>query len=87
MGQAFYYFLDGYSGYNQIEVTLEDQDKTTFACLIGTYAYKQMPFGLCNASTTFQRGMISIFSNMVEKIFDVFMDDFLIYEDTYESCL
>ena len=48
-GRAFYCFLDGYSGYNQIEVALEDQDKTTFTYPFGTYAYWRMPFGLCNA--------------------------------------
>ena len=86
-GRAFYCFLDGYSGYNQIEVALEDQDKTTFTCPFGTYAYRRMPFGLCNAPATFQRCMISIFSDMVEKILEVFMDDFSIYGDTYDSCL
>lgn len=46
-GRAFYCFLDGYSGYNHIEVALEDQEKTTFTCPYGTYAYRRMPFGLC----------------------------------------
>ncbi|GFZ02210.1 hypothetical protein Acr_15g0008180 [Actinidia rufa] len=81
-GRAYYYFLDGYSGYNQIEVALEDQDKTTFTCPFGTYAYRRMPFSLCNAPATFQRCMISIFSDMVEKILEVFMDDFSVYGDT-----
>ena len=70
-GRAFYCFLDGYSGYNQIKVALEDQDKTTFTCPFGTYAYRRMPFGLCNALATFQRCMISIFSDMVENILEV----------------
>ena len=38
-GHAFYCFLDGYSGYNQIEIALEDQEKTTFTCPFGTFAY------------------------------------------------
>ncbi|GFZ12049.1 hypothetical protein Acr_23g0004340 [Actinidia rufa] len=86
-GQAFYYFLDDYFGYNQIEVALKDQDKTTFTCPLGTYAYRRMPFGLCNSPATFQRCMISIFSDMVEKILEVFMDDFSVYGDMFESCL
>ena len=62
----FYCFLDGYSGYFQIEIDVEDQEKTTFTCPFGTYAYIRMPFGLCNAPATFQRCMLSIFSDMVE---------------------
>jgi hypothetical protein len=65
-GHEYYYFLDGYSGYNQVPVDPEDQEKTTFTCLFGTFAYRRMPFGLCNAPATFQRCMINIFSNMVE---------------------
>ena len=65
-GHEFYCFLDGYSSYNQIEITLEDQEKTTFTCPFDTFAYRRMPFGLCNAPTMFQRCMLSIFSDMVE---------------------
>ncbi|KAL6310796.1 hypothetical protein AAG906_017373 [Vitis piasezkii] len=63
-GHPFYCFLDGYSGYFQIEIDLEDQEKTTFTCPFGTFAYRRMPFGLCNAPATFQRCMLSIFSDM-----------------------
>ena len=63
---SFYYFLDGYSRYFQIEIDVEDKGKTTFTCPFGTYAYRRMPFGLCNAPVTFQRCMLSIFSDMVE---------------------
>ncbi|RVW30849.1 Transposon Ty3-I Gag-Pol polyprotein [Vitis vinifera] len=75
----FYCFLDGYSGYFQIEIDVEDQEKTTFTCPFGTYAYRRMSFGLCNAPATFQRCMLSIFSDMVERIMEVFMDDITIY--------
>jgi hypothetical protein len=51
--KSFYFFLDGYNGYNQIVITLEDQEKTTFTSPFGTYAYRRMHFGLCNAPTTF----------------------------------
>ena len=78
-GHPFYCFLDGYSGYFQIEIAPEDQEKTTFTCPFGTYAYRRMPFGLCNAPTTFQRCMLSMFSNMVEHIMELYMDDITIY--------
>ena len=52
-GHDFYCCLDGYSGYMQVPVALEDQEKTTFTCPYGTFAYKRMPFGLCNAPATF----------------------------------
>ncbi|RVW67069.1 Retrovirus-related Pol polyprotein from transposon opus [Vitis vinifera] len=82
-GHHFYCFLDGYSGYFQIEIDVEDQEKTTFTCPFGTYAYRRMPFGLCNAPATFQRCMLSIFSDMVERIMEVFMDDITIYGGFY----
>ena len=67
-GHAFYYFLDGYSRYNQIAIALEDQEKTTFTCPYGTFAYRRMPFGLCNAPTIFQRCMMAKFADLVEEI-------------------
>ena len=71
--------MDGYSGYNQIAVDPRDQEKMTFTCLFGVFDYKRMPFGLCNAPATFQRCMLAIFSYMVEKSIEVFMDDFLVF--------
>ncbi|RVW58452.1 Retrovirus-related Pol polyprotein from transposon 17.6 [Vitis vinifera] len=86
-GHPFYCFLDGYSGYFQIEIDVEDQEKTTFTCPFSTYAYRQMSFGLCNAPATFQRCMLSIFSDMVERIMEVFMDDITVYGTSFEDCL
>ena len=83
----FYYFLVGYSGYFQIEITPEDQEKTTFSCPFGTYAYRRMPFCLCNAPATFQRCMLSMFSDMVERIMEVYMDDITIYGGDFEECM
>ena len=51
--QRFYYFLDGYSGYFQMKIVAEDKENTTFTCPFGTYAYRRMPFGLCNDPATF----------------------------------
>ncbi|RVW18382.1 Retrovirus-related Pol polyprotein from transposon 297 [Vitis vinifera] len=86
-GHPFYCFLDGCSGYFQIEIDVEDQEKTTFTCPFRTYAYRRMLFGLCNAPVTFQRCMLSIFSDMVECIMEVFMDDITIYGSTFDECL
>jgi len=86
-GQAFYCFLDGYSGYNQITVAPEDQEHTAFTCPFGIFAYRRMPFGLCNASATFQRCMLSIFSDMIEKNIEVFMDDFSVFGKSFDQCL
>nr|GEZ71665.1 reverse transcriptase domain-containing protein [Tanacetum cinerariifolium] len=54
-GNEYYCFLDGFSEYFQIPIDPKDQEKTMFICLYGTFAYKRMPFGLCNALGTFQR--------------------------------
>jgi len=86
-GHSFYCFLDGYSGYNQISIAFEDQEKTTFTCPFGTYAFRCMPFGLCNAPTTFQHCMISIFSDLVEHSFKIFMDDFSMFRSSFDDCL
>ncbi|CAA7052849.1 unnamed protein product [Microthlaspi erraticum] len=75
----YYCFLDGYSGFFQIPIHPDDQEKTTFTCPYGTYAYRRMPFGLCNAPATFQRCMMSIFTDLIEEIMEVFMDDFSVY--------
>jgi hypothetical protein len=86
-GQSFYCFLDGYSGYNQVAVDPADQGKTTFTCPFGTFPYRRMPFGLCNAPATFQRCMMAIFSDMVENYLEVFMDDFSVFGESFEICL
>ena len=84
---SYYCFLDGYSSYNQITTELADQEKMTFTCPYGTYAFRRMPFGLCNAPATFQRCMMAIFLDMVEKNLEVFMDDFSLFGDTFDECL
>jgi hypothetical protein len=86
-GKFFYCFLDGYNGYNQIVINSKDQEKTIFTCPFGTYAYRRMLFGLYNAPITFQRCIMSIFSDYVERIIEVFMDDFTVYGDYFDKCL
>ncbi|XP_048605032.1 uncharacterized protein LOC125582397 [Brassica napus] len=83
----YYCFLDGYSGFFQIPIHPNDQEKTTFTCPYGTFAYRRMPFGLCNAPATFQRAMMSIFSDLIEDVMEVFMDDFSVYGSSFATCL
>nr|GFB27170.1 reverse transcriptase domain-containing protein [Tanacetum cinerariifolium] len=67
VGNEYYCFLDGFSGYFYIPIDPKDQVKTTFTCPYGTFAYKRMPFGLCNTPGTFQRCMMAIFYDMIEQ--------------------
>lgn len=86
-GHKYYCFLDGFSGYFQIPIAPEDQEKITFTCPYGTLAYKRMPFGLCNAPATFQRCMTAIFHELMEDSMEVFMDYFLVFRDSFDCCL
>ncbi|GJS64525.1 reverse transcriptase domain-containing protein [Tanacetum coccineum] len=86
-GNEYYCFLDGFSGYFQIPIDPNDQEKTTFTCPYGTFAYHRMPFGLCNAPGMFQRCMMAIFHDMIEKTMEVFMDDFSVFGDSFSTCL
>ncbi|GJT93188.1 reverse transcriptase domain-containing protein [Tanacetum coccineum] len=86
-GNKYFCFLDGFSGYFQIPIDPNDQEKTTFTCPFGTYAYRRMPFGLCNAPATFQRCMLAIFHDMIEESVKVFMDDFSVFGNSFDKCL
>ncbi|GJY14814.1 hypothetical protein Tco_0385236 [Tanacetum coccineum] len=74
-GLEYYCFLDGFSGYFQIPIAFEDQEKTTFTCPYGTFAYKRIPFGLCNALATFQHCMMAIFHELIKDKFDIEIRD------------
>lgn len=86
-GKKYFSFLDGFNGYNQIQIAPEDQDKTTFTCPWGTYAYRVLPFGLCNALATFQRDVLGIFSDLIHNCVEVFMEDFSVYGETFQEAL
>nr|GEY08679.1 reverse transcriptase domain-containing protein [Tanacetum cinerariifolium] len=86
-GNEYYCFLDGFSGYIQITIDPKDHEKTTFTCPYGTFAYKRMPFGLCNTPGTFQRCMMAIFHDMIEQKMEVFMDEFLVFGNSFSTCL
>nr|GEY97035.1 reverse transcriptase domain-containing protein [Tanacetum cinerariifolium] len=82
-GNQYYYFLDSFSSYFQIPIDPKDQEKTTFTCPYGMFAYRRMPFGQCNAPGPFQRCMMAIFHDMMEKTMEVFMDDFSIFGNSF----
>nr|GEX18487.1 reverse transcriptase domain-containing protein [Tanacetum cinerariifolium] len=73
--------------YFKISIDPRDQEKTTFTCPYETFAYRCMSFGLCNAPGTFQRCMMAIFHDMIEKTMEVFMEDFLVFENSFQTCL
>ncbi|GJZ41294.1 reverse transcriptase domain-containing protein [Tanacetum coccineum] len=87
VGNKYFCFLDGFSGYFQIPIDPMDQEKTTFTCPFGTYAYRRTPFGLCNAPSTFQRCMLAIFHDMIEESIEVFMDNFSVFGNSFGNCL
>jgi hypothetical protein len=84
---SFFCYLDGYSSFHQILIHPDDQSKTTFTCPYGTFAYRRMSFGFCNAPASFQRCMMKIFSDLIEKVMEVFKVDFSIYGKRFEDCL
>nr|GEW44737.1 DNA-directed DNA polymerase [Tanacetum cinerariifolium] len=86
-GNEFYCFLDGFSRYFQIPINPPDQEKNTFTRPYGTFSYRRMPFGFCNAPGTFQRCMMVIFHDMIEKTMEGFMDDYSVFGDSFSSCL
>nr|GEU45341.1 DNA-directed DNA polymerase [Tanacetum cinerariifolium] len=86
-GNEYYCFLDGFSCYFQIPIDPKDQEKTTFTYPDETFAYKRMPFGLCNAPGIFQRCMMAIFHDMIEQTMVVFMDDSSVFGNSFSTCL
>eukprot|EP00253_Pinus_taeda_P006581 PITA_06581 len=86
-GKKFFSFLDGFSGYNQIQIAPEGQDKTTFTFPWGTFAYRVLPFGLCNAPATFQSAFLSIFGDLINDGLEVYMDDFTPYGEDFDPAL
>ena len=66
--------MDGFSGYNQIQIKPEDQHKITFICPWGTFAYRKMPFGLKKVVSTFQQDMSFTF-HILRHIVEAYLDD------------
>jgi hypothetical protein len=68
-------------------ISSDDQEKTTFTCAYGTYVYRLMPFGLCNAAETSQKCILNIFNNYTKNIMEVLLDNFVVYGSTFDECL
>ena len=80
-------FLDGFYGYNQVSVHPDDQEKTAFTTLWGTFIYAKMPFALMNVGATFQRDMEIAFMGLKETFVLIYLDDLIVYSNSYEENL
>ena len=80
-------FMDAFSGYNQIQMAEEDQEKTAFITSQGLYCYRVMPFGLKNAGATYQRLVNQMFSKQIWRNVEVYVDDMLVKSKEEENRL
>lgn len=85
IGNKYFSFLVGFSGYKQIQIAPEDQDKKTFTCPWRIFSYIILTFGLWNAPTTFQRENLSIFYNLINDELELYMDDFTHGNEFYQA--
>ena len=77
-GYALLSFLEAYSGYNQIPMAVEDQEKTAFITECGLYCYTVMPFRLKNVDSTYQRLVNKMFKNQIGSTMEVYIDDMVV---------
>ena len=83
-GHELLSFMDAFSGYNQISMDPDDQEKTSFITVQGTYCYRVMPFGLKNAEATYQRLVNGMFQKQIGVTMEVYIDDMLVKSTTAE---
>ena len=77
-GHELLSFMDAFSGYNQIRMDPNDQEKTSFETGQGTYFYQVMPFGLKNAGATYQRLVNKMFQKQIGTSMEVYIVDMLV---------
>ena len=77
--------MDGFSGYNQINMALEDMEKTSFITPWGTYCYRVMSFGLKNAGATYQRTATTLLHDLIHKEVEVYIDDMIVKSKDHEG--
>ena len=82
VGHAMFSFMDGFSGYNQIQMSSRDAAKTAFQTPIGNFYYTVMPFDLKNAGAAYQRAMTAIFHDMMHKEIEDYVDDIVVKSKT-----
>ena len=87
LGARVMSFLDGFSGYNQVVVHLDDPEKTAFTTPWGTFMYAKMPFGLMNVGATFQRAMGLAFVGLKHKFVLIYLDDLTFYSHSHHDHL
>ena len=87
VGNAMFSFMDGFSGYNQIRMSLKDAEKTAFHTPIGNFYYTVMPFGLKNAGATYQRTMTAMFHDMIHQEIEDYVDDIVVKSKRREDHL
>ena len=86
-GQTYFCFLDGYSGYNQITIHPDNHEKTTLTCPFGTFAFRPMPFGLCNAPSDIPKMYDGDIFRFPWRQSRGLLDDFSVFGDDFDSCL
>jgi hypothetical protein len=87
VGKKYFSFLDSFSGYNQIQIAPEDQEKTTLHVHGGNFPIEFYHFGFCNAPTTFKRVVLVIFDDLIHECVEIYIDDFFVYGDSFSKAL
>ena len=85
VGSALMSFMDGFSGYNQINMALKDMTKTTFTTEWEIYCYMVMPFGLKNAMATYPRMATALLHDMIHNEVEVYVDDMIVKSKDREN--